>query len=1044
VKHLNQQVSSIKREKAQLECNFAALEKQMDDLKGQNKQLAQAKEKSSLSQKERKVFQQQVDELQSQVGNLVRDKKQLEAELDFMKQQNGELRTEIAIILEENDKMEHELTELEEDFEKQEVQLDSATEETKNLLRQLCSAESKNLQLSTIAHDFENYQSELKKLGEEKCDAQSEKNTIHDRLIMAELEISRLKSELKAVEYQRQLLLDDLDAADKERSVLKGELQNLARAISPLKREVNAAILKNDDHVLTVKCDLTYSKLASDKESLEKHTSEQPKALPTAEPVNELSIQDEINLVQAEMEGYARERQEIDEEQSSLQQRLSCLKRDREDMRSKLHDLIQDIDERNRMKHEEPMTEIEDSMKLISFLIAQRDNLDQEKVLVETNLMDANDKKKKLNIKVGTACEQLKNSQEDMLLASIGHMKLNERVRKIDRCMSEIKYSDSEEIYGLTRLQEEVKKLKVDIRNFETSQESLLCEVRTLNEQLDIAENNLVNVTHFRNVIENNIREYKHRNSTLESHLRSIYSDLVQMEAHECEEKPSVDVPVKSTKILLETLDLQKHLDFLEKDLKKTENKHVDLVQDTIDLTDRCSQLEEEKHMHDINQEQTQESIASQLKLISQLQKDKESLMYDKSRLSTKLSLYRDDKNRLLDDFQRLNKSLTAYARYNSELEQKLQSFQSEMDELEMQAKYVSTENQMKIVKALTSSGSNGHSSNLLCPRCTEKMRKRFEGVTAKGTLQRGDQLLDCVNDNLSLETAILTFMNQKGHLEQQLMNIDQDRRQLEDMLRNLGCADSNHSTLRYNADGSQTQIDEEFIKRLWSSGQLSSRSKSMTSHSGDSFLDDDDDSGTNPSSSRSHTALGIYKSSNPTSRTSSLACSPPTSPPTTRAATTSPLASRRQPAPTLSPQMGRRRRKLSNDEAYESQELSKESGGESCGNNLLESLNEEASGCRIDEAATTSNSTCSSKDSTNNQNQKDELAGKSSHHGMSGFLKKFRSSKRGSTSKRSSSKPGVDRALSPQSVSSRTSSDTDSHAHDAHAHDSHTQQGAL
>ena len=134
-----------------------------------------------------------------------------------------------------------------------------------------------------------------------------------------------------------------------------------------------------------------------------------------------------------------------------------------------------------------------------------------------------------------------------------------------------------------------------------------------------------------------------------------------------------------------------------------------------------------------------------------------------------------------------------------------------------------------------------------------------------------------------------------------------------------------------------------------------------MTSHSGDSFLGEEDVRGT--PSSRSHTALGIYHSSNSSSRKNSF-CSPTTSPPVVRAATTSPNVDRR-----LDPSSPRSRR-LSTDEAYESQDLTDDRGHENTNINDLESLQE---------------------DSCTDGDDKDGHKGKN----LSGFLKKFRSSKR-------------------------------------------------
>ena len=137
-----------------------------------------------------------------------------------------------------------------------------------------------------------------------------------------------------------------------------------------------------------------------------------------------------------------------------------------------------------------------------------------------------------------------------------------------------------------------------------------------------------------------------------------------------------------------------------------------------------------------------------------------------------------------------------------------------------------------------------------------------------------------------------------------------------------------------------------------------------MTSHSEDSFLGDDDLRV--PVTSRSHTALGIYSSPSESTDVSS----PPISPVTVRAATTSPKASYRI---TVSPKI-QHARKLSNDEAYESQE----------GVNM-----------------TDENSNAMTFETLHEEHVDEKYSHPKSKH-LSGFLKKFRSS--GKRKKRSKS----------------------------------------
>ena len=64
------------------------------------------------------------------------------------------------------------------------------------------------------------------------------------------------------------------------------------------------------------------------------------------------------------------------------------------------------------------------------------------------------------------------------------------------------------------------------------------------------------------------------------------------------------------------------------------------------------------------------------------------------------------------------------------------------------------------------------NSTDLLCDQCADNVNRRFLGIS-KNTQLLGDELLDCITDVLSLETAIFTFMEDKANLEQEYCSIE-------------------------------------------------------------------------------------------------------------------------------------------------------------------------------------------------------------------------------------------------------------------------------
>lgn len=248
-------------------------------------------------------------------------------------------------------------------------------------------------------------------------------------------------------------------------------------------------------------------------------------------------------------------------------------------------------------------------------------------------------------------------------------------------------------------------------------------------------------------------------------------------------EKRLPESKIKGTQMLIETIALHRQYNNLEENLSECESQNEELRAEAKELSERFNDLETEKKLTNTTQDTLEDSLEAQQRKIAQLQKEKETLAYEKNKLQTKLSLFKDDKKRLLDDFARLNKSLTAYAQYNGELEQKLESFKENLSNLEQKASMVQNGKAKRLANGVSSVDHVKHiTPGLLCEKCRAKVQKKFLGVS-KNTQMLGDELLECIGDNMSLETAILTFIDQKSKLQEELMIIDSDRRSLENLL---------------------------------------------------------------------------------------------------------------------------------------------------------------------------------------------------------------------------------------------------------------------
>lgn len=439
------------------------------------------------------------------------------------------------------------------------------------------------------------------------------------------------------------------------------------------------------------------------------------------------------------------------------------------------------MDESNKLASKENVTEMEDSIRMISSLMNDKDTLEHEKVILHDDLTDAQYDNQILTICVDNLNSELRAVQEELCLANVDRLKLKDRSRNIRKKAAEYHTENG----GLKPLQLEVAKLRNDISHFEKSQEFLLQDVRILNEQLNIAENNIFNIDHFKFVIEKHLKQYKERNNKLEAHLRVIYNDLLQMENHH-------EVPRQSTKVLLETLDLHRYFQTLEEDLRGTESQNRNLKEDAADLLERCNALEEEKQLNTVSSEYIQDSMVGQHDFISQLQNEKQQLAYEKERLQTKLALLKNDKKRMLEDMHRVSRSLGATARYNRELEQKLQAYKVDFSELANKA-YANSDT--LIYNGLANpTGATAARTDLLCEQCAENVNRKFLGIS-KNTQLLGDELLDCITDVMSLETAIFTFMEQKASLEHEYCSLDSNYT-VEESLSRSGSRSSHYAVV--------------------------------------------------------------------------------------------------------------------------------------------------------------------------------------------------------------------------------------------------------
>lgn len=413
---------------------------------------------------------------------------------------------------------------------------------------------------------------------------------------------------------------------------------------------------------------------------------------------------------------------------------------------------------------------------MVSDYITRKDDLDQTIMYLREDLENSQVTNNIFQIQVETSHNSLRSVQEDLCLATVDRLKLKDKQRQTEKQLAEVRgTSHSRRRSGLSPLQLEVDRLKTDIETFEKSQENLLLEIRTLNEQLNMAENTLVNVEHFKNIIENNLTLYKERNTTLESQLRSIYNDLIVMENHfdkktvtkkeAIANSHSTEISSKGAKLLLETLDLHQHFQLLEDDLLETKSQHRNLKEEASDLLERCTALEEEKEIHRVSSSFLGGSANDQSNIVKQLQQDKEKLIYEKERMRLKLKCFQGEQRRILEDCQKLNKALLKSTGHNKELQKKVRHYEIEYSGVHLKNNQNHRDDNNNVVN--------------LCKPCQTSIKRRLLGIS-NSTQLLGDELLDCIEDNFTLEAAIFSFMERNTILEEELVAVETAHKDFE------------------------------------------------------------------------------------------------------------------------------------------------------------------------------------------------------------------------------------------------------------------------
>lgn len=147
----------------------------------------------------------------------------------------------------------------------------------------------------------------------------------------------------------------NLDAADQERALLKNELHGLARALSPLKKEVCEVVKKQN-----IQRDNNNNSNNIENNNNENNNNENnnnntnnnnsdnkdqttPPQQPSSDSENEASLDlpDEVNRMKEDLSVFNEEKSALEIEQDRLETRLKEIGDEKEDLRSKLRELIQ-------------------------------------------------------------------------------------------------------------------------------------------------------------------------------------------------------------------------------------------------------------------------------------------------------------------------------------------------------------------------------------------------------------------------------------------------------------------------------------------------------------------------------------------------------------------------------------------------------------------------------------------------------------------------------------------------------------------------------
>ena len=138
----------------------------------------------------------------------------------------------------------------------------------------------------------------------------------------------------------------NLDAADQERALLKNELHGLARALSPLKKEICEVVKKQntlrDNNNNEKDSENDNSNNVNNAQATQQQLQQQQQQPEEASEAG-LDLPDEVNRMKEDLSVFNEEKSALEIEQDRLETRLKEIGDEKEDLRSKLRELIQVI-----------------------------------------------------------------------------------------------------------------------------------------------------------------------------------------------------------------------------------------------------------------------------------------------------------------------------------------------------------------------------------------------------------------------------------------------------------------------------------------------------------------------------------------------------------------------------------------------------------------------------------------------------------------------------------------------------------------------------